>query len=206
MKRTVSFLILLSILITPTLSFADWEIVDNSFEYLYEPSWTLRGDVVGLIYKITNQIDPDEVERAIKSVDRRFPLNFDFRVHIMDFSYGHHMVSGLVYDDENIIIFDYLPFKSRVLVHDVVAHEIGHLVYNRMSECEIEVYKEIRGIPDSWTDKSEYVNRPTEIFAEDFRILFGSRYAREFQHFNRILRSPERIYGLEEFIETINIR
>lgn len=206
MKRIVSFLILLSILLNPIISFADYEIVDNSFEYVNPKSDTLQGTTVPLIYQITNQIEVREVDRAIRLLQKNIRIPFSFDVHIMDYSLWYTMTLGVAFDNETILLFDFLPFKSRILVHDVVAHEIGHLVYFRMTDWDKAVYRILRDIPEDWTEESEYARQPSEIFAEDFRLLFGSKYAKTLGHNNQELGDVEDIEGLRELVLNIVIR
>jgi|GEM_PF-3596284 len=67
----------------------------------------------------------------------------------------------------------------------LVIHEIGHVLMYKALNCVwdtsdkvLREYKKLRGIPDKWTNKgnSNWYTRPAEIFAEDFRYLFGTDY------------------------------
>jgi len=67
----------------------------------------------------------------------------------------------------------------------VVIHEIGHILMYKALNCTwdtcdkvLKEYKKLRGIPNKYTNKnnSNWYTRPAEIFAEDFRYLFGADY------------------------------
>ena len=58
----------------------------------------------------------------------------------------------------------------------IVSHELGHAFHNRfMSSSRWAEYRALRGITDTsrYSDAAPHANRPKEIFAEDFRVLFG---------------------------------
>ncbi len=90
-------------------------------------------------------------------------------------------------------------------VHYTVVHEIGHAVHGALMPDSRRGmwlrYAELRGfglndgggdIPHAW--------RPHEIFAEDFRALFGGRLARfDGRIENHDLEPPDEVTGLEAF-------
>ena len=70
----------------------------------------------------------------------------------------------------------------------LIIHEIGHAIMYKAMNCtyanhmQIPLFQEyikLRGIPSTFTDKSLWEKRPAEIFAEDFRYLFGDAYMKE---------------------------
>jgi hypothetical protein len=67
-------------------------------------------------------------------------------------------------------------------VHATVAHEIGHLVQHRLAPETSDAWKEYverRGLSEPrFDDSADHRDRPREIFAEDFRLLFGGDLAR----------------------------
>lgn len=91
-------------------------------------------------------------------------------------------------------------------VHYTVVHEIGHVVQHALmprSRNDLwQAYAEIRGLPSAGTAPgSSHAERISEIFAEDFRVLFGGSRARcggvvE----NHEISSPESIDGLRQFM------
>ncbi len=67
----------------------------------------------------------------------------------------------------------------------LVIHEIGHILMYKALNCTwdtsdkvLEEYKKLRGIPEKWKNinNANWYTRPAEIFAEDFRYLFGADY------------------------------
>lgn len=72
---------------------------------------------------------------------------------------------------------------SREHQHAELTHELGHVVqYALMPDTDVEGwtrYRKLRGIEDAalFSAASVHANRPHEIFAEDFRALFGDPLA-----------------------------
>jgi hypothetical protein len=96
---------------------------------------------------------------------------------------------------------------SAELVHFTVVHELGHIVHRRFMPDENselwQTYRELRGIMDVsvYSATAIHKNRPTEIFAEDFRFLFGSalaNYSGTIENSN--LSLPTQVAGLREFM------
>jgi hypothetical protein len=75
------------------------------------------------------------------------------------------------------------PF-SREEVHFLVFHEVGHLIQRQLlpdwDTAGWRSYRQVRGIEDlrQFNDGAPHGDQPHEVFAEDFRRLFGSREAR----------------------------
>lgn len=73
---------------------------------------------------------------------------------------------------------------SRAEVHAIVFHEIGHLLQRQLlPSCNREGwarYRKVRGIADvaRFSPWACHASRPAEIFAEDFRLLYGTDLAR----------------------------
>lgn len=192
-KKILIILLILALL--PTTVFADYE-VDMSNEIL--ENGYIKDTPLLVIDRPVNKITERTVKSAIRRIDYEIPV--DFTVHVVDGWMYQALALGLYLPDDTIVIFDFLDVDLGYLVHDTVTHEIGHLVFSQLNECEAKEYKRIRGIPKEWSMESEYINRPTEIFAEDFRLLFGGRKARRFSHMNKGLKHPTRVRGLERFI------
>jgi hypothetical protein len=98
-----------------------------------------------------------------------------------------------------------VPYRSEH-VHYTVAHEIGHIVQHslmpRSRQDLWQAYAGIRGLSLSELGSSgEHAWRMSEIFAEDFRVLFGGSHARcggEVE--NHDITPPEDVEGLREFM------
>ncbi len=92
-------------------------------------------------------------------------------------------------------------------VHFTVVHEIGHIYqYRWMPDEHVELwddYNALRGIEDGGTYHAAAIhrNRPHEVFAEDYRFLFGGSLANASGTIeNPELALPTNVSGLEEFI------
>lgn len=91
-----------------------------------------------------------------------------------------------------------------------VTHEFGHIfqhVYAPIGGSgRWENYLRTRGIYDDphYTESSQHRDRPREIFAEDFRYLFGGENARYTDSIeNSSLKLPDSVEGLEEFLVSL---
>ena len=91
-----------------------------------------------------------------------------------------------------------------------VTHELGHVFQRRYApEARDGVwaeYLEIRGIADGtkYFADAAHMNRPVEIFAEDFRYLFGSAAAVASRTIeNTDLPLPDDVPGLENFFVSL---
>ena len=91
----------------------------------------------------------------------------------------------------------------------IVAHEIGHVFHNQYMPDGSGVwsrYRSVRGITDEWifSATSLHPYRPKEIFAEDFRVLFGGPEAAFGGRVeNPELPSPLDVAGLAAFMKNI---
>jgi hypothetical protein len=88
----------------------------------------------------------------------------------------------------------------------IVAHELGHVFQYRHlpdpMESGWDEYRRIRGIEDEtvYSNGARHAYRPREIFAEDFRVLFGGPAAFFGGRVeNPDLPSPTMVAGLEDF-------
>lgn len=91
----------------------------------------------------------------------------------------------------------------------IIAHEMGHVfqhAYLPDPSSRWNRYKQLRGITDTdvYSSSSSHPYRPHEIFAEDFRVLFGgslAAYGGTIE--NPELPSPTMVAGLRDFIEEL---
>ncbi|MEW6183387.1 MAG: hypothetical protein AB1500_09485 [Bacillota bacterium] len=82
-----------------------------------------------------------------------------------------------------------------------IAHEYGHILrFQSVSDQQLQEYIKFRGIK---TDGSGWATNPEEVFAEDFRWLFGSEKARYIQYMcrNKPPGEREREYILDLLTE-----
>lgn len=90
--------------------------------------------------------------------------------------------------------------------HAVFVHELGHVVqYQVLPDGDAEgwnTYRRLRGLDsDAYRAGGAHADRPHEIFAEDFRALFGgalARYSGTIE--NASIVHPEQVPGLADFL------
>ena len=149
-----------------------------------------------------NYIDKEQMKEALYSIE--FDFKEQVKVYTVDYQVYNSGILGLALPTNEIILFDFIPYDLNEMYQNVVTHEFGHLVYMDMTKEQQEQYKQLRGIPEEWDNypRTPHNNRPQEIFAEDFRMLFGGETARKNAHFNFTLKNPGEVAGLKEFIKT----
>lgn len=98
----------------------------------------------------------------------------------------------------------------RARVAWTVTHELGHVFQRRYApearEGSWSEYLEIRGIAGDARFRADavHMDRPVEIFAEDFRYLFGGEDARASRSIeNPDLPLPDEVPGLESFFVSL---
>jgi hypothetical protein len=101
------------------------------------------------------------------------------RVMILPFPRSGSLKSS--FEDGTIFLAPGIREVHREHVHSTVAHEIGHLVQQRLApdgSAEWARYLALRGLrSDRYHAEAAHRNRPHEIFAEDFRHLYGGALA-----------------------------
>ena len=97
--------------------------------------------------------------------------------------------------------------------HAEFCHELGHVVqYARMPDALVSAwsrYRALRDIDDAqvYWEGAIHADRPHEIFAEDFRVLFGDRAATsEGGIENPSLAPPAQVPGLAGFLLELAVR
>jgi hypothetical protein len=92
-------------------------------------------------------------------------------------------------------------------VHFTVTHELGHIYQDRFMPDEAadlwERYAALRGIADGsvYHAAAVHKDRPHEVFAEDFRFLFGGPLSKSSGSIeNPELALPAQVEGLEAFL------
>jgi hypothetical protein len=148
--------------------------------------------------------DASEVRQAIAGV--RFPVNeLHLQIFILPLPRRGAMTSAAA---PGMILLS--PGVRGLAVqhqHAEVVHELGHVMqYALMPDADRErwgAYRSIRSIEDTqvyWSGAA-HSNRPHEIFAEDFRALFGSALANYSGTIeNAALTHPSQVAGLGDFM------
>jgi hypothetical protein len=91
----------------------------------------------------------------------------------------------------------------------IVAHEIGHVLHNEYMPDGTRAwndFRRVRGLDDTdtFSDYAPHPYRPKEIFAEDFRVLFGGDVAAwNGQIENPVLPTSTLVAGLETFMSEL---
>jgi hypothetical protein len=184
---------------TGDFSFRDGSGIDRRFIVsIADPSVRNRGD--GAFHPASSSL----VEEAIQGVDSRFTSTLHFETWILPYPASNPLGSWA--DAHAIYIAPGVYEITTGQIHFFMSHEIGHLVHRAiLPDTDHDGwarYLSMRGIADTtrFNARAEHRNRPHEIFAEDFRMLFGSDDARKAGEIeNSDLRDPREIPGLEAF-------
>ena len=153
----------------------------------------------------------DWVEKALSEIEcGPYPLDMEVEVFILP--YPRLCIQGSTSRENMIFLSPGVWEIDRRVVAFITAHELGHAFQYRYLPDEDEEgwyrYLSLRGIygDPAYDNTSQHVNRPREIFAEDFRYLFGgedSRYSRTIE--NPSLPLPDQVAGLEDFMVTLAV-
>jgi hypothetical protein len=147
--------------------------------------------------------DVDEVRAALAAV--RFPTS-DLRVDVFVLPYPRRGSLESAAGPGLILLSPGTWPIPREQQHAEFVHELGHVVqYQMLPDADGErwtIYRRLRGIESStYAPSSAHADRPHEIFAEDFRALFGGSlacYSGTIE--NAALVHPAQVPGLREFI------
>ena len=148
--------------------------------------------------------DPAAVAAACEAVS--FPLE-KLNVEIFILPYPRADLLDCSADDGAIYLSPGMYEVHEAHTHMIVTHELGHCVQREfMPERERNLwarYRELRGISDfaAYNAATQHSMRPQEIFAEDFRWLFGdalSKYSGTIENPELVL--PDRVAGLKEYM------
>ena len=171
-----------------------WELVTN----IDDPAIFYKGDcafypasrasVEGAIASIPYPLDALEGDVFILPYPRREMLDSEAR-------------------GRAVIVSPGVAAMSDAQVHMLVAHEVGHLVQHAFmpdgDRAAWAAYRDLRGIEDTATycASAMHRDRPHEIFAEDFRVLFGGELAAGSGRVeNPYLSPPADVSGLNTFM------
>lgn len=130
-------------------------------------------------------------------------LDFDVTVYLLPYPRRELLVSSTS-GNEMFLSPHVLDIASSVSAY-IVSHEMGHVVHNQYmppGSSGWNRYRKVRGITDTsrFNDDAPHAFRPREIFAEDFRVLFGSEEAAFGGHIeNSEISMPRDVPGLENF-------
>jgi hypothetical protein len=118
-------------------------------------------------------------------------LDSDVEVYALPFPRTNVLTSSA--SGSRVFLSPQVQDISRQAAAYVIAHEIGHVFQHDYlpvhHKRDWEEYRRLRGIEDPYkfSSRSSHAYRPTEIFAEDFRVLFGGPSA----YFGGRVENPE---------------
>ncbi len=170
---------------------------------IYDPVISNRGD--GLFHPM----NVEWVVTALGEIDlcgRR--MDIDVEIYVLPFPRYYNMVSSTC--GGRIFLSPGVHEVSRETVAWTVTHEIGHAFHNRYlpdsDAAGWDRYLVVRGLDGepAFSCYACHMNRPKEIFAEDFRYLFGcdeSRVSGTLE--NPDIPLPDEVPGLAGFFITL---
>lgn len=170
-------------------------------------------------YTYTFEVAPRPVGNTLYSVNTRqyeealtlvdFPLEQvgDYTIYFLDYKLKDYPgVSAYSFLDDSAVVFAASYPMSVTRTHQLAVHELGHQVdFQLMTPQKWTEYMQIRGLNNGeFSNYSAYHNRrPQEIFADDFRMLFGGEEAKKISHLNRTLPPVEEFPGLKAFFQSL---
>ena len=172
---------------------ATWELVTS----------TMDGAIANPGDGSFHPFDAAEVEAALSQV--RYPLDgLDADIYLLPYPRRGALDSGA--GPGLILLSPGVAPISAPQQHAEFVHELGHVVQYRWmpdSDDRWSDYRNRRGIEDAsvYSSASIHANRPHEIFAEDFRALFGgtlATYSGSIE--NAALQPPAAVAGLDGFL------
>jgi len=130
-------------------------------------------------------------------------MRVDVRIYVLPYPRRNLLVSSTS-GNEIFLSPHVLDIEAAVGAY-IIAHEVGHAFHNRFmpeGSTRWSEYRRVRGIEDAsrFHDAASHAYRPREIFAEDFRVLFGGSLAAYDGRVENVeLASPATVDGLESF-------
>lgn len=144
--------------------------------------------------------DPSAVFDALDAIAPHLIRELEAAVFLLPFPRSGRLASSA--HERAIYITPGVREYDEAEVHFLVAHELGHVFQREFlptGDPRWAEYVEMRGIADAaiYHEHAAHADRPREIFAEDFRALFGGSLARGSGAVeNPSLRPPDSVVGL----------
>jgi hypothetical protein len=161
-----------------------------------DPSIYNKGD--GRFHPFTSQL----VDRALASISHpHMPLNA--RIYLLPYPRRGVLASST--SGNEIFLSPHVREIDPSVAAYIIAHELGHAFHNAFmssASSQWREYRSLRGIANeaSFNEGAAHAYRPHEIFAEDFRVLFGGSEAYFDGHVeNTEIAEPETVPGLRDF-------
>jgi hypothetical protein len=169
-----------------------------------DPSITNKGD---------GQFHPFDTDLVLDCLDQIAYPDMDIEIEVFILPYPRVDAISSSASGRRIFLSPHVLEVSREGTAYIIAHELGHIFqYRHFPDGRVDLwddYRRIRGIENEakFSNTGQHAYRPREIFAEDFRVLFGGSAA----YFggrveNPDLPSPVTVAGLEEFFLGLTAR
>jgi hypothetical protein len=167
------------------------------------PEWELEADERSLVPSPA-AIRTEDAQDACKAI--ALPFRDRIAVTLLLLPFPRRLLPNSSAEDSIIYLSPGAQPYTRRQVHFLVAHEMGHCLHlQRLADRDSagwDDYRHLRGITDAtrFSAFGRHADRPHEIFAEDFRYLFGgpdANYAGSIE--NDELALPDAVPGLREF-------
>lgn len=146
-----------------------------------------------------------EVQNAINALSHDGVGDLTVDIYLLPYPRRELLASSA--DESGIYVSPGVWAYSPAQLHALVIHELGHAYqYTFLPDSDAEgwaQYRGLRGITDTsiYYNGAAHRNRPHEIFAEDFRVLFGGALANYSQSVeNSSLAYPADVPGLAGFM------
>jgi hypothetical protein len=152
--------------------------------------------------------DEATVYASLQEIPARYLRPLQVEIYILPYPRAGRLSSSA--DSRAIYLSPGVRTYGADQVAFLVTHEMGHILHRRfMPDSLSGLWAEwaiLRGVADTsvFNESAVHAYRPHEIFAEDFRVLFGGPNARGNGAIeNPDLASPESVPGLREFYEQL---
>lgn len=169
---------------------------------LYSLNYTIKHTSYVPDYRVIGEKQDIIDEQIIDDLISEFEYNFDrrFTVYLVDRESAESLY-GVAFDNYKIYLFP----KEEDDVISALYHELGHLVYYDLTTKERNEWKKFKELPSDWNEHSEYLYRPSEIFANDFDIMFNTCRSKEdlenmYYYYYPITLSSKKIETLRKFV------
>lgn len=145
---------------------------------------------------------PELVDHVLGSI-RHPHMPLDARIYLLPYPRRGVLTSSTT-GNEMFLSPHVLDIEPTVASY-VIAHELGHVFHNKFMPSGSGLWREYRGLrgidnETTFSDVGAHSYRPREIFAEDFRVLFGGSEAYFGGHVeNTDIAEPATVAGLEDF-------
>lgn len=183
-RKLLTIVVLLVALISPSVSYAGINVVESGTLSLGEIQEEYTLFPVG---NPADQLIPvSAVMEEVCQLQKNVPVldRVDWSVYVVNqqitiprFGLDDPLAGYSRHGPGSIAIFLFAtPNTTEYTAHYIAAHEIGHLVrYKFISEDQLQEYVNMRS---NSKERDGYYDSPEELFAEDFRWLFGSEESR----------------------------